>query len=236
MLSHFNHAQFFETLLTVAPQAPLSMGFSRQEYWSGLLCPPPRDLPQPGIEQHLLHWQADLYHWAILEAPSFNNAFFKNIIVHPPCWEYCARHKIQWWKISIAPSLRELKLWQLLFHTFYQLFLYIPRLILAFLRIFSLDFLCPSYYHRAFILTCMQELPNPYSKLRLWLVSKGFKALDILASTFSLLSSYLYSLIFSIFLPPIKDLTQGFCFVLIFFVHRCLWSASNSIWHIIGTQ
>ena len=37
------------TLWTVAHQAPLSMGFSRQEYWSGLLCPPPGDLPNPGI-------------------------------------------------------------------------------------------------------------------------------------------------------------------------------------------
>ena len=35
---------------TVAHQAPLSMGFSRQEYWSGLPCPPPGDLPHPGIE------------------------------------------------------------------------------------------------------------------------------------------------------------------------------------------
>ena len=35
---------------TVAHQAPLSMGFSRQEYWSGLPCPPPGDLPKPGIE------------------------------------------------------------------------------------------------------------------------------------------------------------------------------------------
>ena len=35
---------------TVARQAPLSMGFSRQEYWSGLLFPPPGDLPDPGIE------------------------------------------------------------------------------------------------------------------------------------------------------------------------------------------
>ena len=38
------------TLCTVAHQAPLSMGFSRQEYWSGLPCPPPGDLPNPGIE------------------------------------------------------------------------------------------------------------------------------------------------------------------------------------------
>ena len=35
---------------TVACQAPLSMGFSRREYWSGLLCPPPEGLPDPGIE------------------------------------------------------------------------------------------------------------------------------------------------------------------------------------------
>ena len=38
------------TLWTVAHQAPLSMGVSRQEYWSGLPCPPPGDLPDPGIE------------------------------------------------------------------------------------------------------------------------------------------------------------------------------------------
>ena len=38
------------TLRTVARQAPLSPGFSRQEYWSGLPCPPPGDLPSPGIE------------------------------------------------------------------------------------------------------------------------------------------------------------------------------------------
>ena len=37
-------------LWTVAHQAPLSMGFSRQEYWRGLSCPPPGDLPNPGIE------------------------------------------------------------------------------------------------------------------------------------------------------------------------------------------
>ena len=35
---------------TVARQAPLSMGYSRQEYWSGLPCPPPEDLPNPWIE------------------------------------------------------------------------------------------------------------------------------------------------------------------------------------------
>ena len=38
------------TLCTVTHQAPLSMGFSRQEHWSGLPCPPPKDLSDPGIE------------------------------------------------------------------------------------------------------------------------------------------------------------------------------------------
>ena len=47
---------------TVAHQAPLLMEFSRQEYWSGLLFPAPRDLPgslTQGSNLHLLHWQAD---------------------------------------------------------------------------------------------------------------------------------------------------------------------------------
>ena len=50
MLRHFSHVRLFATLWTVAHQAPLSMEFSRQEYWSGLPCSPPGDLPNPGIE------------------------------------------------------------------------------------------------------------------------------------------------------------------------------------------
>ena len=50
MLSCFSRVRLFETLWTAAHQAPLSMGFSRQEYRRGLPCPPPRDLPDPGIE------------------------------------------------------------------------------------------------------------------------------------------------------------------------------------------
>ena len=49
-LSGFSCVQLFATLWTVAHQAPQSMGFSRQEYWSGLPCPPPGDLPHQGIE------------------------------------------------------------------------------------------------------------------------------------------------------------------------------------------
>ena len=49
-LGCFSRVQPFATLWTVARQSPLSMGFPRQEYWSGLPCPPPRDLLDPGIE------------------------------------------------------------------------------------------------------------------------------------------------------------------------------------------
>ena len=50
MLSLFSGAQLLVTLWTVAHQAPLSMGFSRQEYWSGFPYPPPGDLLDPRIE------------------------------------------------------------------------------------------------------------------------------------------------------------------------------------------
>ena len=50
VLSHFSRIRLFATLWTVARQVSLSMGFCRQEYWDGLPCPPPEDLPTPGIE------------------------------------------------------------------------------------------------------------------------------------------------------------------------------------------
>ena len=50
VLSHFSHVRLFATPWTVACQAPLSMGFSSQEHWSGLSCSSPGDLPDPGVE------------------------------------------------------------------------------------------------------------------------------------------------------------------------------------------
>ena len=50
LLSNFRHILLFLTLWTVSHQAPMSMGFSRQEYWSGLPFPTLWDLPDPGIE------------------------------------------------------------------------------------------------------------------------------------------------------------------------------------------
>ena len=50
VLSCLRHVRLFVTPWTVAHQAPLSMGFSRQEYWSELPCPPLGNLPSPGIK------------------------------------------------------------------------------------------------------------------------------------------------------------------------------------------
>ena len=58
MLSRLSHVWLFVTLWTVAHQAPLSTGFSRQAYWSGLPCTPPGDLLDPGIEPESLTFPA----------------------------------------------------------------------------------------------------------------------------------------------------------------------------------
>ena len=61
MLSCFSCILIF-VIWAIVCQAPLFMGFSRQEYWNGLPCPPPVDLPNPGIKpvSHVyLHWQVN---------------------------------------------------------------------------------------------------------------------------------------------------------------------------------
>ena len=45
-----SHVRFFATLWSISHQAPLTMRFSRQEYWCGMPCPPPGDHPNPGIK------------------------------------------------------------------------------------------------------------------------------------------------------------------------------------------
>ena len=60
-----SHVQLFAAPWTVAYQAPPSMGFSRQEYWSGLPFPSPGDLPNPGIEPRSPALQTD----ALLSEP-----------------------------------------------------------------------------------------------------------------------------------------------------------------------
>ena len=80
VLSCFHRVLLFVTLWTVACQAPLTMGFSRQEYWSGLPCPPPGDLSDPEVELMSLSstaltdvffttsatWEAQIYTYMLL--------------------------------------------------------------------------------------------------------------------------------------------------------------------------
>ena len=57
-------------------QDPLSMGFSREEYWSGLPWPPPGDLPNPGVEQHLPHCRQILHPLSSQGSPQFRAGQF----------------------------------------------------------------------------------------------------------------------------------------------------------------
>ena len=73
-----SHVQLFATLWTVAYQAPLSVGLSRQENWSGLPFPSPGDLPHPGIKPRSPALQADALRSEppgkpILDSPTLNN-------------------------------------------------------------------------------------------------------------------------------------------------------------------
>ena len=80
MLGRFSHISLFATLWTVAHQAPLSMEFPGQEYWSGLPCLPARDLPNPWIEPKSLIGPAlvgGLFTAsASREAPEYNTLIF----------------------------------------------------------------------------------------------------------------------------------------------------------------
>ena len=70
------------------PGSNLFKGFSRQEYWSGLPFPSPGDLPDPGIEPSLLHWQAD----SLLSEPPRKPLFYLHISpITKPCW-LCLLH------------------------------------------------------------------------------------------------------------------------------------------------
>ena len=85
----------FGTAQTVAQQAPLSVGFSRQEYWSGLLFPSPGDLPDPGIDPEspvslaLLHCVTQKPIMSVVQ-PLKRNGHLTYYNVDKP-WEHCAK-------------------------------------------------------------------------------------------------------------------------------------------------
>ena len=121
-----SHVQLFVTALTVGHQAPLSMEFSRQEYWSGLPFSTPRDLPNPGIEPTYLaspafatvplrhyiylkcHFETHLFLLSIWKAKersclNFVNKSFK-------CHKFilsCAQHLLMFWYIILNMTKAE---------------------------------------------------------------------------------------------------------------------------------
>ena len=85
MLSHFSHIQLFATLWAIAGQALLSMGFSREEYWNGLPCPPLGDLLDPGIKP------------ASLRSPALTGGFF----TAGATWDVLVYRKSLYWTIVL---------------------------------------------------------------------------------------------------------------------------------------
>ena len=92
MLICFGRVWLFATPRTVALQAPLSMGFFKQEYWSGLPCPPPGDLPEPGMEPKTL------------TSPALAGRFF----TESPTWKAQAFNlsSIRWPARTLRPEAR----------------------------------------------------------------------------------------------------------------------------------
>ena len=81
VLSYFSRVRLFATLWSVAHKAPLSLEHSKQEYLSGLPCPPPGDLPNPGIES------------VSLASPTLAGGFFTTILT----WE--AQEPEEGWEV-----------------------------------------------------------------------------------------------------------------------------------------
>ena len=84
--SHFSSVQLFVTPWTVAYEAPQSIEFSRQEYWSGLPFPSPGDLPNPGIKPRSPALQAD----SLPSKPPGKPRGDRYPPVYSICWPHCA--------------------------------------------------------------------------------------------------------------------------------------------------
>ena len=102
VLSHFSRVRLFATPWTVARQAPLSMGFYRQEYWSGLPCLPPGNLPNPGLKLHLL----SLLHWQVVSWPLASPGKAPGQILGMQCFRFHriihvrSSHQLWLWAVS----------------------------------------------------------------------------------------------------------------------------------------
>ena len=122
-----SHVQLFVTPRTVAHQGLLSMRFSRQQYWSGLPCPSPADLPNPGIEPRSPALQADSLPaelpgkpLALVEQPKLSHIphrhrdsdrqLFFILSVYPQLWitKGCVHQALQGWTLSVPCTKTQL--------------------------------------------------------------------------------------------------------------------------------
>ena len=78
VLRWISRVQLFATLWTTGHQTPMTMGFCKQEYWSGLPCPPPGDLPNPGIEPASLRVYLHRQAGSLPLAPPGNSCLFRD--------------------------------------------------------------------------------------------------------------------------------------------------------------
>ena len=98
MLSCSVVSDSLRTIDYIACQAPLSMGFSRQEYWSGWPVPPPGDLPDPGIEPKSPAFQADSLPLSHQGSPGFIQLMMANL-THQAGW-WIRGYGVQLWDSS----------------------------------------------------------------------------------------------------------------------------------------
>ena len=101
-----SHVWLFETPGTAAPKVPLSMGFSRWGYWSGLLFLTPGNLPDPGIEPTSLTWQADSLPLSHLYVP----------------WDGTEKLEQNFWPTHYMSLLFKKKALMQLFYFYYHIF------------------------------------------------------------------------------------------------------------------
>ena len=110
VFSRFSRVWLFATLWTVACQAPLSMGFSRQKYQSRLPCAPPRDLSNPGTEPTSVSpaLQVDSLPTEPPRKPLEFRAKFKGHFVHGDLTWSCS---LQYYQLSMSLTSFQLTLW-----------------------------------------------------------------------------------------------------------------------------
>ena len=95
MPSHFSHVQLFVSLWTIAHRAPRSVGFSRQEYWSGVPFPSPGDLLTPGTE------------CVSLRSPALAGGFFTTSATWEALINYVGYEAIFWSKHTYNSKMKE---------------------------------------------------------------------------------------------------------------------------------